>query len=163
ARHDGRTYYFCNPRCLARFTAEPERYLEPLQAEAPASVPAGTVYTCPMHPQIRQVGPGSCPICGMALEPEVATAATEPNPELVDMKHRFWSGLALAVPVVVLEMGGHVFDLHGIVSPVLSGWLQAAFATPVVLWAGWPFFVRGWQSLRTRHLNMFTLIALGTG
>ena len=127
------------------------------------AVPAGTIYTCPMHPQIRQVGPGACPICGMALEPELVAATSEPNPELVDMKRRFWLGLALALPVVALEMGGHLVNLHMIVDPTWSNWLQFLFATPVVLWAGWPFFVRGWQSLVTRNLNMFTLIAMGTG
>jgi Cu+-exporting ATPase len=125
-------------------------------------VPEGTIYTCPMHPQIRQVGPGSCPICGMALEPLLATG-TGPNPELADMTRRFWIGLALSVPVVALEMGGHFTNLHMLVGQNLSNWLQFALATPVVLWAGWPFFVRGWQSLVTRNLNMFTLIAMGTG
>jgi Cu+-exporting ATPase len=130
---------------------------------ASPAVPAGTIYTCPMHPQIRQVGPGACPICGMALEPELVAATSEPNPELVDMRRRFWLGLALALPVVVVEMGGHLANLHMIVDPTWSNWLQFVFATPVVLWAGWPFFVRGWQSLVTRNLNMFTLIAMGTG
>ncbi len=116
-----------------------------------------------MHPQIRQVGPGSCPICGMALEPELAGSDTGPNPELVDMTRRFWIGLALAVPVFVLEMGAHIAGAHNWVDPTLSNYVQFAFATPVVLWAGWPFFVRGWQSLVTRNLNMFTLIAMGTG
>jgi Cu+-exporting ATPase len=130
---------------------------------ASPAVPAGTIYTCPMHPQIRQVGPGACPICGMALEPELVAATSEPNPELVDMRRRFWLGLALALPVVALEMGGHLANLHMIVDATWSNWLQFVFATPVVLWAGWPFFVRGWQSLVTRNLNMFTLIAMGTG
>ena len=116
-----------------------------------------------MHPEIRQQGPGSCPICGMALEPEIATADTGPNPELADMRRRFWVGLALTVPVFALEMGAHIVGGHGFVDQTLSNWIQFAFATPVVLWAGWPFFVRGWQSLVTRNLNMFTLIALGTG
>jgi Cu+-exporting ATPase len=121
-------------------------------------------YTCPMHPEIRRPGPGSCPICGMALEPVVVTADSGPNPELADMTRRFWVGVALTVPVVLLEMGrdlvGSVADL---VSPQASGWIQLVLATPVVLWAGWPFFVRGWNSVRTRNLNMFTLIAMGTG
>ena len=116
-----------------------------------------------MHPEIRQVGPGSCPICGMALEPEVVSLDAPPNPELADMTRRFWIGLALSVPPVVLEMGGHLVGGHGLVDPTLSNWIQLAFATPVVMWAGWPFFVRGWQSLLTRNLNMFTLIAVGTG
>ncbi len=126
-------------------------------------MPEGTIYTCPMHPEIRQVGPGSCPICGMALEPEVASLDSGPNPELADMTRRFWIGALLAAPAVVLEMGGHLVGGHGWVDPTLSNWIQLAFATPVVLWAGWPFFVRGWQSLQTRNLNMFTLIAMGTG
>jgi len=129
----------------------------------PADVPEGTIYTCPMHPQIRQVGPGSCPICGMALEPEVASLETGPNPELADMTRRFWIGAVLSLPPVVLEMGGHLAGSHGWIDPTLSNWIQLVFATPVVLWAGWPFFVRGWQSLVTRNLNMFTLIAMGTG
>jgi Cu+-exporting ATPase len=116
-----------------------------------------------MHPEIRQVGPGSCPICGMALEPLKATAETGPNPELVDMTRRFWIGLALTVPLVALEMGGHITRLDHLISPRLGNWLQLALATPVVLWCGWPFFERGWRSLVTRNLNMFTLIAMGTG
>jgi len=116
-----------------------------------------------MHPQIRQPQPGSCPICGMALEPEIATAHAGPSPERVDMERRLWIGLALAAPVVVLEMGGHLANLHMLIPPAISTWIQFALATPVVLWAGWPFFVRAAQSLRTRNLNMFTLIAMGTG
>src|SRR6266568_1765694 len=134
------------------------RSVEPSQAP----VPAGTIYTCPMHPQIRQVGPGHCPICGMALEPELAGEAG-PNPELVDMTRRFWIGLVLSIPVVALEMGGHLANLHMLLGGNLSNRLQFVFATPVVLWAGWPFFVRGWRSVPNRNLNMFTLIALGTG
>ena len=129
---------------------------------APADVPAGTIFTCPMHLEIRQVGPGSCPICGMALEPELPTVATGPNAELVDMKRRLWIGLALAVPVFALEMGSHLLGLHWLPQQT-SNWVQLALATPVVLWAGWPFFVRGWQSLVTGNLNMFTLVAMGTG
>jgi P-type Cu+ transporter len=135
-----------------------QRSVEPSQAP----VPAGTIYICPMHPQIRQVGPGHCPICGMALEPELA-AQIGPNPELVDMTRRFWIGLLLSIPVVALEMGGHLVNLHMLLGGNLSNWLQFVFATPVVLWTGWPFFVRGWRSVLTRNLNMFTLIALGTG
>ena len=129
----------------------------------PADMPEGTIYTCPMHPQIRQPGPGNCPICGMALEPEIATAAEGPSAEYLDMRRRFWIGLVLAVPVLVLEMGGHLVDLHMVVDPKVSNWIQLVLATPVVLWAGWPFFERAWQSLRTLNLNMFTLIAMGTG
>ncbi|WP_084811088.1 copper-translocating P-type ATPase [Ensifer sp. BR816] len=123
----------------------------------------GVVYTCPMHPQVRQLGPGNCPICGMALEPEIITAETGPSPELIDMRRRFWIGLVLTLPVLALEMGGHLTNLHMLLGPQASNWLQLVFATPVVLWAGAPFFERAWQSILTRHLNMFTLIAMGTG
>ncbi|MQW60082.1 heavy metal translocating P-type ATPase [Sinorhizobium meliloti] len=116
-----------------------------------------------MHPQVRQIGPGNCPICGMALEPEVVTAETGPSPELVELRRRFWIGLVLTIPVLALEMGGHLVDLHMLVAPQASNWLQLVFATPVVLWAGAPFFERAWRSIITRHLNMFTLIAMGTG
>jgi Cu+-exporting ATPase len=159
--HAGHTYYFCSAGCRTKFAADPQKYLGTAQPAAP--VPEGTIYTCPMHPQVRQVGPGSCPICGMALEPELVTADTGPNPELVDMTRCFWIGLALTLPVFGLDMGGHLFDLHHIVNPATSNWVQFAFATPVVLWCGWPFFVRGYQSIVTRNLNMFTLIAMGTG
>ncbi|MCC6946384.1 MAG: heavy metal translocating P-type ATPase [Bradyrhizobiaceae bacterium] len=161
AEHEGRTYYFCNPRCREKFLADPARYLEKDKAP-PAPVPEGTIYTCPMHPEIRQVGPGSCPICGMALEPLLVTADSGPNPELADMTHRFWIGLVLTLPVAALEMGQHLLELH-LLEQQTSNWVQFALATPVVLWAGWPFFVRGWQSVVTRNLNMFTLIAMGTG
>jgi P-type Cu+ transporter len=157
----GATYHFCSAGCRTKFAADPASYLEK-DSKPKAAVPEGTIYTCPMHPEIRQVGPGSCPICGMALEPEVASLDAPPNPELADMTRRFWVGLVLALPAVILEMGGHLGG-HGWVDQTLSNWIQFAFATPVVLWAGWPFFVRGWQSLVTRHLNMFTLIAMGTG
>jgi Cu+-exporting ATPase len=157
----GETFHFCSAGCRAKFAADPEKYLD--NSRPKAAVPEGTIYTCPMHPQIRQAGPGNCPICGMALEPEIASLDTPPNPELVDMTRRFWIGLALAVPPVVLEMGGHLVGGHGLIDQSLSNWVQLVFATPVVLWAGWPFFVRGWQSLVTRNLNMFTLIAMGTG
>jgi P-type Cu+ transporter len=161
--HAGRTYYFCSAGCMRKFAAEPAKYLAPEQAKPSEPVPDGTIYTCPMHPQIRQVGPGSCPICGMALEPELATAEAGPNPELADMTRRFWIGLVLTLPVLALEMGGHLTNLHMLISPTWSNRLQFLFATPVVLWCGWPFFVRGWQSVVTRNLNMFTLIAMGTG
>jgi len=157
----GETFHFCSAGCRTKFAADPQKYLDTSRPKA--AVPEGTIYTCPMHPQIRQVGPGNCPICGMALEPEVASLDTSPNPELVDMTRRFWIALALAVPPVVLEMGGHLVGGHGLIDQTLSNWIQLVFATPVVLWAGWPFFVRGWQSLVTRNLNMFTLIAIGTG
>ena len=160
--HKGETFHFCSAGCRTKFETDPAKYLEK-KTTAPANVPAGTIYTCPMHPQIRQVGPGTCPICGMALEPEVASLEAEPNPELTDMTLRFWIGALLSVPPVVLEMGGHLAGPHKWIDPTLSNWIQLVFATPVVLWAGWPFFVRGWQSLVTRNLNMFTLIAMGTG
>ena len=157
----GETHHFCSAGCRTKFAADPAQYLDKTTPKAAA--PEGTIYTCPMHPQIRQAGPGSCPICGMALEPEVASLDAPPNPELADMTRRFWIGLVLSIPPVVLEMGGHLVGGHGWVDQTLSNWIQLVFATPVVLWAGWPFFVRGWQSLLTRNLNMFTLIAVGTG
>jgi len=164
--HHGETFHFCSSGCRVKFAADPAKYLDQQQKQAgapQADVPEGTIYTCPMHPQIRQIGAGSCPICGMALEPELASLDTAPNPELADMTRRFWIGLALSAPAIVLEMGGHLLGGHGLIDPTLSNWIQLVFATPVVLWAGWPFFVRGWQSLVTRNLNMFTLIAMGTG
>jgi Cu+-exporting ATPase len=163
ADHAGEAYYFCSAGCRTKFLADPKRYLHPETAAPVAPAPAGTIYTCPMHPEIRQEGPGSCPICGMALEPLTVTAEAGPNHELIDMRRRLWIGLALTVPVVVLEMGRHFLGLDRLISPTASHGLQFLLATPVVLWAGWPFFVRGWQSLLTRNLNMFTLIAMGTG
>ncbi|GJL71432.1 MAG: copper-translocating P-type ATPase [Nitrosomonas sp.] len=127
------------------------------------SVSADIIYTCPMHPEVQQNGPGNCPMCGMALEPEIITGEEGENPELTDMRKRFWIALALTLPVFVLEMGGHVVNLHDYISGTLSNWIQFVLATPVVLWAGKPFFERGWASLKTRNLNMFTLIAMGTG
>lgn len=160
--HQSTTYYFCGGGCRQKFLADPESYLAPPESR-PKPAPEGTIYTCPMHPEVRQVGPGDCPICGMALEPAVMTAETGPNLELIDMRRRFWIGLVLAIPVVALEMGGHVFDIEQLVAPRVSNWIQLAFATPVVIWAGAPFFARGWRSLVSRNLNMFTLIAMGTG
>ena len=158
----GVEHYFCSAGCVVKFTKDPQRYLDPSSAPPAEPVPEGTMFTCPMHLEIQQIGPGTCPICGMALEPMLVTADAGPNEELIDMTRRFWAGLALALPVFALEMGGHVFGWnplpHG-----WSNWVQLLLATPVVLWAGWPFFVRGWQSLQTGHLNMFTLIAIGTG
>ncbi|WGJ16634.1 heavy metal translocating P-type ATPase [Methylocapsa sp. D3K7] len=162
AEMGGATYYFCSQGCKTKFIANPDSYVnkqpKPLVRDGDA-----TIYTCPMHPQIRQPGPGSCPICGMALEPETAKADSGPNPELTDMARRFWIALALSLPVVVLEMGGHLFHLHMLLGQQISNYVQLVFATPVVLWAGYPFFERGTKSLVTRNLNMFTLIALGTG
>jgi len=161
AVHEGQTFHFCSAGCRAKFVAEPAKYLAKERPAAPA--PAGAIYTCPMHPQVRQVGPGSCPICGMALEPELASADSGPNPELADMTRRFWIGLALAAPVFALEMGGHLAGLHRWIAPQASNWVQLVLATPVALWCGQPFFVRGLASLRNRSLNMFTLIAMGVG
>jgi len=169
ADHGGTSYAFCCAGCRGKFLADPEKYLQaaPVKpAAAPPAAPAaptGTLYTCPMHPDIRQAGPSACPICGMALEPETAAAETTPNPELLDMTRRFWIGLALSAPVVALEMGGHLAGPRMPIGETPSQCIQFALATPVVLWAGWPFFVRGWHSLILRNLNMFTLIAMGTG
>jgi P-type Cu+ transporter len=179
ADYGGKTFFFCSGGCREKFVADPARFLaEPTRAPAtsahghshhraapPQAKPAleAAIYTCPMHPQIRQDHPGACPICGMALEPEVATAATGPSAELVDMTRRFWVALALSIPVFALEMGGHLVDLHRFVPESISNWIQLALATPVAVWAGWPFFERGWASLKSRNLNMFTLIAMGVG
>jgi len=165
AEHAGTTYVFCNPRCREKFVADPARYLAEAAPEpAPGPVPDERIYTCPMHPEIRQQGPGSCPICGMALEPAVATAEDEaPNPELVDMTRRFWVSLALTLPLLGVAMGEMLFA--GVFARIDVGvrlWTQLVLATPVVVWGGAPFFVRGWQSVVRRSLNMFTLIALGT-
>jgi len=168
AEHAGTTYWFCNPGCRERFVADPARFLHPSEPShlAPGS-PRGKdtrVYTCPMHPEVRHVGPGSCPKCGMALEPLEVTADEGPNHELVDMTRRFWVSLALTVPVLALAMGEMLApSLVAALGPTAWLWSQLVLSTPVVLWGGWPFFVRGWQSLVTRNLNMFTLIALGTG
>jgi len=174
AQHDGGSYRFCSAHCQATFEAEPERYTRATSDEvrrwasrpdltSVSTAPAGE-YTCPMHPEVRQAGPGACPICGMALEPVTMSADTGPSPELTDMTRRFWVGLVLALPVFLLEMGGHLFGwVHDLVPATVSVWVQLVLATPVVLWCGWPFFVRGWASVRSRNLNMFTLIAMGTG
>ena len=161
AEHAGTAYHFCGAGCRSKFVADPDRYLKP-EAAAPApSARPDAVYTCPMHPEVRQLGPGACPICGMALEPVEVTADAGPNPELQDMTRRLCIGLALGLPVFGLEMGGHLFG--AMIAPRLSAWIQLVLATPVVLWAGWPFFERGWTSVRTGRLNMFTLIAMGVG
>jgi P-type Cu+ transporter len=162
--HGAQLYRFCSAGCMKKFADQPEKFLSWRGGNSQTS-PAGTIYTCPMHPQIRQTQPGSCPICGMGLEPVITGEDTGPSPELTDMTRRFWIGAALSVPVIVLEMGGHFpgLNLHHFISPQLSVWLQFLLATPVVLWAGWPFFERGWASVRNRSLNMFSLIALGIG
>jgi Cu+-exporting ATPase len=156
-------------------TASPHSHpASPGQPRPPAATPptgtkgwaapdAQVEYTCPMHPQVRQMGPGHCPLCGMALEPVLATGQAGESPELRDMARRFWTGTALTVPVFVLEMGGHVVDLHHLLGQQWSNWIQLLLASPVVLWAGWPFFVRAVASVKNRSLNMFSLIALGTG
>jgi len=163
--HGGRTYHFCAEGCARRFREDPAAFLRPAPSvEAAAPTPAGTEYTCPMHPEVRQIGPGSCPICGMALEPRTASAEDE-NPELGAMTRRFWIATALTAPLLALMVADMIAGRpgHGILAGAAGAWLQLVLATPVVLWGGWPFFVRGWQSIASRHLNMFTLIALGTG
>ncbi len=159
SRYAGDTYHFCSSRCRERFDADPARYLSPAPS-AEAMGPGQVQWTCPMHPQILRNEPGSCPICGMALEPMTPAAGEAANPELRDMTRRFWVGVALAVPLVAIAMGEHVAHLLASRGMV---WLQLALATPVVLWCGWPFFRRGWASVVNRRLNMFSLIALGTG
>jgi P-type Cu+ transporter len=158
-RHKGQSYYFCSSRCREKFETEPARYLT---GAAPRSPGIGGLWTCPMHPQIQRTGPGSCPICGMALEPMTPTGGDTANPELRDMTRRFWVCVGLSVPLVVLAMAGDMLN-PGLISPRTATWLQLVLATPAVLWGGWPFFKRGWSSMVSRRLNMFTLIALGTG
>jgi Cu+-exporting ATPase len=162
AEHGGMAFNFCSAGCRTKFLADPAKYLAREAGQSPEPGPPGAVYTCPMHPEIRQDRPGACPICGMALEPATVAAETGLSPELRNMSLRFWVGLALAAPVFALEMGGHLLG-HGLIDPGVAAWVQLALATPVVLWAGWPFFERGWASLKTRNLNMFTLIAMGVG
>jgi Cu+-exporting ATPase len=162
--HEGHSYYFCSVGCRAKFEAAPHRYLASDTEPTPPQAPEGTLWTCPMHPEIRRDRFGSCPICGMALEPLLVTADSGPSPELADMTRRMWVGLVLALPVFLLEMGSHLIPaLHHLVPTRTSIWIQLVLATPVVLWCGWPFFERAWASLKTRRLNMFTLIAMGTG
>lgn len=159
--HQGQAHHFCSAGCLTKFERDPSAYLAGKKPRIEA--PADAIFTCPMHPEIRQVGPGNCPICGMALEPEDPSSALGPNPELKDMTRRLWIGALLTLPVFILEMGGHIFGITSAIGQQTSNWLQLLFATPVVLGAGWPFFVRGWQSLVSHNLNMFTLIAMGVG
>jgi len=160
---DGQIYYFCSTGCREKFLASPRRYLTLARPQAEERMGEGTIYTCPMHPEVRQMGPGTCPICGMALEPAQVKAEAGPSPELVDMTRRFCIGLLPTALLAALEMGGHLTNLHMLLGPRLLNWLELVLATPVVLWAGWPFFVRGWASLTSLRLNMFTLIAMGTG
>ena len=159
----GHTYHFCSEGCRTKFVREPARYLDK-EAE-PKPLPLGTLYTCPMHPEIVQEGSGACPICGMALEPMGVAPEDEKNPELIDFTRRLMVGAPLALALVAMDMGSHLFgvDLLPFLSPHAKQWLQLALAVPAVLWCGWPFFQRGWVSIRTRRLNMFTLIAIGTG
>ncbi len=185
SRHEGQLFHFCSASCQANFDADPTAYTAVGTAGAPDDVVAvregvhehaavgptrpshaGEVpeWTCPMHPEVRRPGPGPCPICGMALEPVLVSAQDGPSPELADMTRRFWTGVALSIPVVVLGMGRDLIPaLHDAISSVASTWVQLVLATPVVLWGGWPFFQRGWTSVRTLKLNMFTLVAMGTG
>lgn len=164
AVHAGHEHHFCSAGCRAKFVADPDAYLNRSAEKATITAPAGSIWTCPMHPEIRQEGPGACPICGMALEPEMVSAEAGPSEELTDMTRRFRLALALSLPVFILEMGSHLVPaLHHLVPMKVSAWVQFVLATPVVLWAGLPFFERGWASLKTRNLNMFTLIAMGTG
>ncbi len=163
--YKGQHYYFCNPSCLKRFQASPETFLSPAAPASEPAAPAGTQYTCPMHPEIVKDGPGSCPICGMALEPRTVSLDDEPNPELADMTRRFWIAAALGLPVFLLAMGDMVLGmgLGGRIDMRATNWIGLVFATPVVLWAGWPFFERAWASIVNRSPNMFTLIAMGVG
>ena len=162
ATHGGEHHYFCSAGCLAKFKADPDHYAAK-SAGGDTDAPESAIWTCPMHPEIRRPGPGSCPICGMALEPVLPTVSDGPSEEYRDMRRRFWVGLVFALPVFALEMGGHLTGLHQLVGRQTSNWIQMLLATPVVLWAGWPFFERAWLSIRNKSLNMFTLIAMGTG
>ena len=161
ATHEGQDYHFCSAGCRTKFVDSPDTYLADNPRPQPGAPPI-TMWTCPMHPQIRRDAPGSCPLCGMALEPEAPSLDDAPNPELVDFTRRWWVSAVLSVPLLILTMGADLFG-HHLVSPAISPWLQLALAAPIVPWAGAPFFVRGWNSLRTRHLNMFTLISIGVG
>jgi len=161
AWHHDREYHFCSAGCRSKFIADPEAYLGDAPRPVPQSAP-GAIWVCPMHPEIRQEGPGTCPICGMALEPEEPSLEEGPNPELVDFMRRIWVAGVLAVPLLIVSM---LADLLGIelVPPAWNAWVQLALSAPIVLWAGWPFFQRGWTSIVTRHLNMFTLVSIGVG
>ncbi|RZL19643.1 MAG: YHS domain-containing protein, partial [Sphingomonas sp.] len=161
AEHAGQTYHFCSAGCRTKFVANPDAYLGDKPKPEPTATP-GAIWTCPMHPQIRQEGPGTCPICGMALEPEEPSLDDGPNPELVDFTRRLWVAGVLAVPLLAISMVAEMLGIH-VVSAAASPWVQLALSAPIVLWAGLPFFQRGWTSLRTRHLNMFTLISIGVG
>jgi len=165
AVHDGKTYCFCCKGCADKFKADPEQYVssQSKPEEPKVEVPKGTIYVCPMDPEVRQIGPGACPKCGMALEPETVTADSGDNPELRDMTRRFWWGVLLGVPLMVVAMAHMVGPWAHAISPRLAAWIEFALASPIVLWAGWPFFQRGWASVKFRSPNMFTLIAMGVG
>jgi Cu+-exporting ATPase len=162
AKHEGVLHHFCSAHCQQAFESDPTKFSQPNAPGKPSAPVRETIYTCPMHPQIRRDHPGNCPICGMTLEPLIVAEDARSSTELIDMTRRFWIAAVLAAPVVVLEMGGHL-GLHLYVPPNFSIWIQFILSTPIVLWAGWPFFARGWMSLVNRSLNMFTLIALGIG
>ena len=185
--HEGAEILFCSAGCKSKFEANPSAYTtreatgaaheadtrdhsghrpgchHHANATSQKSAAPGSQWTCPMHPEIVRDGPGACPICGMALEPMTPTAGDGPNPELHDMKRRFVFGVLLSLPLLIIEMGGHFFGVDRFIPPTINPWIQMALATPVVLWAGWPFFERGAASVKNRSLNMFSLIALGTG
>ncbi|NKB47938.1 MAG: heavy metal translocating P-type ATPase [Alphaproteobacteria bacterium] len=163
--HGGDTYHFCGQNCLTKFSGDPDHYLSGAHREASVNAPADAEYTCPMHPEIVQVGPGSCPICGMALEPMMVSAEAAPNHELIDFTRRFWVGVVFALPLLIMAMGGMLpgVSFHGVLPGASFGWTQLVLAAPVVLWCGWPFSQRGWASIVTVNPNMFTLIAVGTG
>jgi P-type Cu+ transporter len=157
-QHEGETYHFCSTKCMDKFRAAPQQYTGDAKPAPMSPAPEGTIYTCPMHPEIRQPEPGNCPICGMTLEPMLPSLNEQENPELVDFKRRFWWTLPLTVIVTVLAMAGHrIFEA----GPPGQSWIEFVLSTPVVLWAGWPFFTRGVQSIRNRSPNMWTLIGLG--
>lgn len=163
AHHAEQEYHFCSSGCRAKFVADPKQYLTGKHSEAEKATPVGTIFTCPMHPEIRQAGPGSCPICGMALEPETFSLNSGPDPEYIDMRRRFWVSALFSIPLFIYAMGdlipGKPFE--GLFRPGVAQWLQLLLASPVVLWGAWPFFVRGVNSLKTMNLNMFTLIGFG--
>jgi Cu+-exporting ATPase len=161
ASHAGDDYHFCSAGCRTKFVASPERYLSRALKPEPKATP-GAIWTCPMHPEVRREGPGTCPICGMALEPEEPSLDDAPNPELVDFTRRTWVAGALTIPLLAISMVAEMLGVH-FVPAAWNSWAQLALTAPIVLWAGWPFFQRGWASIRTLNLNMFTLVSIGVG
>src|SRR5580704_591125 len=166
--HGGKTWYFCGKGCVAKFAADPAKYdgSAPIAEKSVVThVAAGVKYVCPMHPEVVSDRPGSCPKCGMALEPETVTAEEGENPELADMTRRLWVGAALTLPLLAVMISDLLpgMPLQRMMPGRMLGWVELALATPVVLWCGWPFFERGWASIVSRNLNMFTLIAMGAG